>query len=167
MRIAIDAVPLLVRSAGVKNYLYHWLTHLRRAAAPGVIATVPPLGELGPLQHEMSMASAVRTFCGLAALAASNYTPLPVFDWLVGSADVFHASTLVHHPPRRPRLTATVHDMTCWLMPELHSPANLRADRSYSELLRPADRLMAVSESSRNDAIRTLGLSPDRIEVIY
>ena len=30
MRIFIDAIPLLVRSAGVKNYLFHWIVHLRR-----------------------------------------------------------------------------------------------------------------------------------------
>jgi alpha-1,3-rhamnosyl/mannosyltransferase len=167
MRIAIDAVPLLVRSAGVKNYLYHWLTHLRRIAPPGTICTLPPLGDFAPLNHDVSVAGAARTFAGLATLAISNYTPLPVFDWLTRRADVFHASTLVRHPPRRPRLTATIYDMTCWLMPELHSAANLRADRTYCELLRHAHRLIAISQSSKDDAVRTLGLSPDRITVIY
>ncbi|SPE43384.1 Glycosyl transferase, group 1 [Candidatus Sulfopaludibacter sp. SbA3] len=167
MRIAIDAVPLLVRSAGVKNYLYHWLTHMVRSAPRGTICSLPPLGELGPLNHDASMAGPVRTFAGLAALAASNYTPLPILDWLTRSADVFHASTLVRHPPRRPRLTATIYDMTCWLMPELHSAANLRADRAYCELLRRAHRLIAISQSSKDDAVRTLGLSPDGITVIY
>ena len=35
MRVVIDATPLLVRSAGVKNYLYHWILHMRRAAGGG------------------------------------------------------------------------------------------------------------------------------------
>lgn len=167
MRIAIDAVPLLVRSAGVKNYLYHWLTHLRRAAPPGTIETVPSLRGLGPLNHDASIASGPRTFAGLAGLALSNYTKLPVFDWLARGADVFHASTLVRNPPKRPRLTATIYDMTCWLMPELHSPANLRADRSYSEVLRKAGGMIAISQSSKDDAVRLLGLPPERIRVIY
>ncbi len=167
MRIAIDALPLLVRSAGVKNYLYHWLTHLRRAAAPGTIRTLPRFGELGPLNHDASLSGATRTFAGLTTLALSNYTPLPVLDWLTRGAGVFHASMLVRHPPRRPRLTATIYDMTCRLMPELHSAANLRADRSYSELLRSAHRLIAISQSSKDDAVRTLGIPPDRISVIY
>lgn len=167
MRIAIDASPLLVRSAGVKNYLYYWLTHMRRLAAPGSIRTVPPLGELGPLHHDGSMASPVRTFQGLAALALSNYTPVPALDWLTHRADIFHASSLVHRPPRRPRLTATIYDMTCWLMPELHTTANLRADRTYSEILRRAHRTIAISQSSKDDAVRALGLSPNRIAVIY
>ena len=28
MRILIDATPLLLRSAGVKTYTYHWIQHL-------------------------------------------------------------------------------------------------------------------------------------------
>jgi glycosyltransferase involved in cell wall biosynthesis len=167
MRVVIDAVPLLVRSAGVKNYLYYWIQHLRQIAPPGSIATLPQLETLGPLDHNSSIAGRTRTVAGLATLALSNYTPLPVFDWLTRGADIFHASTLVHRPPRRPRLTATIYDMTCWLMPELHSAANLRADRTYSELLRRAGGLIAISESSRNDAVRILGLKPEKIAVIY
>ena len=167
MRIAIDAAPLLVRSAGVKNYLYYWLTHLRRIAPAGTIQTVPHLGELGPLQHDASMAGGLRTFAGLAAMALSHYTPLPVTGWQAGNADVFHASTLTRRTPRRPRLSATIYDMTCWLMPELHSVANLRADRAYSELLRRAAGLIAISESAKQDAIRVLGLDEKRIRVIY
>ena len=47
MRVVIDATPLLVRSAGVKNYLYHWIMHLRRAAGADVIGTFPPLERCG------------------------------------------------------------------------------------------------------------------------
>lgn len=167
MRIAIDATPLLVRSAGVKNYLYYWIDHLRKAAGPGAIRTVPPLDPLPPLNHNASIAGAVRTFAGLGALAASRYTPLPVLDWLTSGADVFHASTLIARPPRRPRVTATIHDMTVWLMPELHSAANLRAERSFAELLKRADRLIAVSECTRSDAVRVLGIPPEKIVAIH
>ena len=167
MRVVIDAVPLLIRSAGVKNYLYHWIEHLRRAAPPGTIATFPALGGFGPLRHQASMAGGWRTGTGLAALALANYTRLPVLDWLTHGADVFHCSGLTRHPPRRARLTATIHDMTCWLMPELHPAANLRADRGFEGILRRADRLIAVSESTKRDAVRVLGLGPEKITVIH
>ena len=75
MRVAIDASPLLVRSAGVKNYLYYWIEHLRRLAGDDVIRTVPRLDPSRPLNHDASAASPVRTFLGLGALALSNYTP--------------------------------------------------------------------------------------------
>jgi glycosyltransferase involved in cell wall biosynthesis len=58
--------------------------------------------------------------------------------------------------------------MTCQLMPELHTPANRKADESFTErVLRPAKRLIAVSENTKADAVRLVGLDPDKIEVIY
>jgi hypothetical protein len=57
MHVLVDATPLLVRSAGVKNYLYHWIEHLRRAAAPGEsIRTFPPLEAGVALRHDRSVA---------------------------------------------------------------------------------------------------------------
>jgi len=165
--VAIDAVPLLIRSAGVKNYLYHWIEHLRRAAGADTIATFPALGDLGPLRHNRSIAGGWRTGTGLATLALANYTRLPVLDWATRGADVFHCSGITRHPPRRARLTATIHDMTCWLMPELHPAANRRADRSFEEILRRADGLIAVSASTKRDAVRVLGLAPEKISVIH
>ena len=167
MRVIIDAVPLLIRSAGVKNYLYHWITHLRREAGAGTIRTFPALPALGALTHEGSVAGRARTVFGLGAFAAANHTPLPVLDWLAARADVFHASNLLRHPPRRPRLTTTVYDMTCRLLPELHSAANLRADESFAELLRRADGLIAISESTRDDTVRMMRVPAEKIAVVY
>ena len=167
MRVAIDAVPLLIRSAGVKNYLYYWIQHLRRAAGPDEIRTVPAMPELRPLTHEGSIAGRFATTLGLGSLALSNYARLPSLDWMTRGADVFHASSLVRNPPRRPRLTATIHDMTSWLMPELHPAANRRADSNFAELARRAHRLIAVSAATRDDAVRLLRLPPEKIAVIH
>jgi alpha-1,3-rhamnosyl/mannosyltransferase len=167
MRVVVDAVPLLVRSAGVKNYLYYWISHLRRAAAGDRVDTFPALGELPPLQHDASVAGRWRTLSGLASLAAANYTPLPVLGWATRGAGVFHATNLVQRPPRGIRLTTTLHDMTSWLMPELHPRANLRADAAFADLLRRADGIIAVSASTRHDAVRALGIPEERITVIH
>src|SRR5436190_22795310 len=103
MRVVIDAAPLLVRSAGVKNYLYYWIKYLRQTAGADAIRTFPALPELGPLTHETSIAGPWRTVSGLAALALSNYSALPVLDLLIRGAGIFHASVLVRRPPRGPR----------------------------------------------------------------
>src|ERR1035438_1041938 len=78
MKVLIDASPLLVRSAGVKNYLYHWIAALRLIAPAGAIHTFPALGEGARLNHQGSVAGFWRTYAGLATLALSNYTPLPI-----------------------------------------------------------------------------------------
>ena len=167
MRVVIDATPLLVRSAGVKNYLYYWIGHLRRAAGGDAIGTLPPMPALGGLRHDASIAARWHTVRGLGTLALANYTPLPLLDACARGADVFHCSVLVRRPPRRPLLTATIHDLTCFLTPELHPAANLCAERSFARILKRADGLIAVSESTRRDAVRVLGIAPERIAVIH
>src|ERR1039457_1140354 len=167
MRVVIDATPLLVRSAGVKNYLYHWILHMRRIAGAAVIDTFPQMDEVRALTHQASVAGPLRTWSGLGALALSNHFGVAVLDWLTRGADVFHSSVLVRHPPSRVRLTATVYDLTAALMPELHSRGNLIAEESFSKLARRADRLIAISECTRQDAVRVLGIKPERISTIY
>ena len=166
VRVVIDAAPLLIRSAGVKSYLYYWIQALRRAAGNETIRTCPAVEHWGPLTHEASVTGLWTTAWGLGSLALSNYTPLPVSDWSARGADIFHASTLRRRPPRKSRVTATIHDMTCWLLPELHPAANLRAEHNFAELLRRADAAIAVSQSTKEDSVRTLGLRPEKITVI-
>jgi glycosyltransferase involved in cell wall biosynthesis len=168
MRILIDATSVLLRSAGVKSYTYHWIEHLRRAAQCDRILAFPFLGDLGALTHERSVLGFASTYARLALLYFVNAPGNPAIDWLAAGADVFHVSNQIRNPPRRTRLTATVHDMTCRLMPELHTPANVRADQSFADhVLKRAAGLIAVSENTKRDAVRVLNMDPDKIEVIY
>lgn len=166
-RIAIDAVPLLVRSAGVKNYLFHWIAHLRRLLGDRNVLLFPYLDRLPDLDHEGSAAGPAGTLARQALLYALNHVPNHAWDWIGPPADLFHSTKLLY-PPRRARLTATLHDLTCWLLPEFHQPANVAAERRFAERVwKRADGLLAVSENTRQDAVRILGLDPRRIEVIY
>ena len=167
MKVLIDTYPLLIRSAGVKNYLYHWVDALRRTAADGSIGTLPEIGRDAALNHDGSMAGSWSTYKNLAALAVSNRTKLPILDRMAGKADIFHVSSLVRNPPRGPLLTATVHDLTAWIMPELHLAANRKADTRLADNLRRAHRIIAVSEATRQDAIRLLQIPPEKIVTIH
>ncbi len=167
MRILVDVTPLLMRSAGVKTYTYGWLQHLLEQAGNDEILTYPHVGKLTALDHERSMCGAVRTFSHLAQLSAGNRLPA-LLSWGMPGADVFHASPMFHNPPRKTKLTATIHDMTCRLLPELHTAANRKADERFTKnVLMKAERLIAVSENTKADAVRLAGLDPERIEVIY
>jgi alpha-1,3-rhamnosyl/mannosyltransferase len=140
---------------------------MRRAAGKDSVRTFPRMEQVRPLTHEGSLAGPLRTVFGLGALGLANHTPLPVLDWLTRDADVFHASVLTRRPPKRARLTATVYDLTCVLMPELHPQANLEAERNFGATTRRADGLIAISEATKRDAVRVLGLAPEKIDVIH
>jgi alpha-1,3-rhamnosyl/mannosyltransferase len=168
MRILIDATPVLLRSAGVKTYTYHWIQHLWHHAGNEQILTFPRLNELATLNHEASMLGPFRTYSQLGLVYLANLQGLPLLNWTTPKVDVFHASNMVRNPPRKALLTATIHDLTSRLMPELHTPANIQADAGFAEkVLKGATGLIAVSENTRQDAIRLLGLKPDRIRAIH
>jgi alpha-1,3-rhamnosyl/mannosyltransferase len=168
MRIVIDATPVLVRSAGVKNYVYHWLQHLRRAAGEETFPAYPFIGRLGELNHDASLYSGLPTFARLALLHFANLPGNPTLDVLLKGADVFHASNLVKRPPRRVRVTATIYDMTCSIAPELHNRANIRADQRFAKhVLRKASGIITISEHTRTDLLRLVDIRPEIVRTIY
>lgn len=167
MRITVDATSLLLRSAGVKSYTYYWMKALRHIAGKESIRGFPFLNELGELHHDRSMVPLWGTYPRLAMLYAARLSG-GVLDALIEGADIFHASNQIHHAPRKSLLTATVHDLTCWKMPELHTAANVAADERFAErILKKAQGLIAVSDATREDAIELLGIDEDRIETIH
>lgn len=167
MRVLIDATSVLLRSAGVKSYTYHWIEHLRRLARSEIQA-FPFLDRFGDLTHEGSVVSPLATYPRLALLYFVNIPGNPAMDWLTSGVDVFHVSNQVRQPPKKTRLTATIFDLTCRIVPEFHTPGNIKADQSFTEqVLTRADSLIAISENSKADAVRLLGVNPERIEVIH
>jgi glycosyltransferase involved in cell wall biosynthesis len=168
MRIAIDATPALVRSAGVKNYIHHWVRHLREQARGDEIRIFPFLDDLGELNHEASPMGAAATTARLAFVHALRIFGPGLLDRALGDADVFHASNLIRAVPRRSKLTATLHDLTSWLMPDRNTKASCQADYQFADrVLSRADGLIAVSENTRQDAIRLLGIAPEKITTIH
>jgi glycosyltransferase involved in cell wall biosynthesis len=166
MIVTVDATSALLRSAGIKSYVYYWVRELRRLAQGDQIRAFPYLNDFGRLDHEASVLAKWQTLPRLALLYAARGSP--VLDWTLSGSDIFHASNQVRRAPRGVKLTATVHDLTCWLMPQFHTEGNIRADRNFADkILKRADGLIAVSENTRQDAIRLLGIAPDRIQTIY
>src|SRR6185369_2312975 len=130
MRVTIDAIPLLLRSAGVKNYLYYWTRHLLQQQGALEIRLFPFLHAPELLDHDASAAGLFTTVTRLGLLYLLNHLPLDIPRVMHESSDVFH-SCKVLNPPRHARLTATLHDLTCWILPETHSAANVAADRMF------------------------------------
>ena len=85
-----------------------------------------------------------------------------------GGLDVFHSPDFALPPVRRARTLLTVHDLSFMRVPECSAPS-LRDYllRVVPPSVRRADVVLADSESTRHDVIELLGVSPDRVHVIY
>jgi glycosyltransferase involved in cell wall biosynthesis len=166
--VILDGSPLLVRSAGVKNYIYYWARSLVKQAGENSLSLFPFMPEPESFTHQASVLGPLATIPRLGLLFGASLCPYPILNFVTLASDVFHASHLLAHPPCKARLTSTIYDMTTWLMPELHAAGNLKASgRNAERLFRSADGLIAISKCTRDDAVRLLGLTPEKIEVIY
>src|SRR5258708_2267348 len=167
MRVCIDCSPLLMRSAGVKTYVYYLTQHLLAAFGPESVLAFPFLGQIGELDHDRSVAGRWATLVRLGLLSMANRRMISP-AWLVPPADLFHASNQMRRATGHGKLTGTIHDVTSWLMPDLHRSGTLIADREYAELIwKRADGLIAVSHKSKRDAVEVLGIAADKITVVY
>jgi alpha-1,3-rhamnosyl/mannosyltransferase len=155
---------MLVRSAGVKTYLYHWVKALQ-ALSPESIRTFLAPASLERLDHGGGFSK----YPGkIGALVALNAVGEALSDIAAPHCAVFHCANLLRSLPRKPRLTTTLHDLTSWIVPECHIPENVAADHALARrVLNRADGIIAVSENTKQDAIRILGLAPEKIRVIY
>ncbi len=168
MRLMIDGTSLLLSSAGVKTQLYYWIENLRRTAGQHHFSVFPYIKPSKYLDHEKSNMGLAATQLRLALVRFSNRIGNGILDVPARGQDVFHASQHLMNPPSRVRLTATLFDATCWLLPETHTARNVAATKLYADrVLRRADAIIAISEATRADAIRILHLAEDKIHCIY
>jgi glycosyltransferase involved in cell wall biosynthesis len=99
--------------------------------------------------------------------AAASYFGAPALDRVVAGMDLFHATEHLLPKLTRARSVFTLHDTAYLVFPEHHLPRN----RIYLRTMMPrflsrADRIIAVSEHTRSDALRFYPLDPGKIEVI-
>jgi alpha-1,3-rhamnosyl/mannosyltransferase len=162
--IRVDCSPLLLRSAGVKTYIFHWLRSMQKLS-PGSVGTFLAPSSLDHLSHDGGPRQHPFRILELVSL---NRLPDFVSDLVVPRCDVLHVSSLLWHFPGKVAVTGTFHDLTAWLLPECHTPANVDGDKAFAERMRKrAKGVIAVSENTKRDAIKLLNLNPDFVRVIY
>jgi len=93
--------------------------------------------------------------------------PIPV-EWFTGPVDIFHSTDFCLPPVRQARTILTVHDLTFMRLPEC-AEAGLRAylNKVVPRSIERADLVLADSQSTKKDLIELLGVSPDKIKVVY
>jgi len=171
MRIAIDITPAVLEHAGIGRYAGE-LTRALVALATGdeyVGFYVDREGRAPAAPLDVLPRRVLRwpSRLWLGGVLAAERCGLTL-DGQVGRPDIFHATDHLLPPLRRSRTVFTLHDLVYLRHPETQT----RLHRTFLELaiprfLRRADAVIAVSESTRRDAISAFGPAAERIRVIY
>lgn len=149
MRIGIDTRLRNGPRGGIQRYLGNLAAELPGAAA----------------EHELVFYGGPRPE-GSAAGVTWRPAGLGAHLHVPGDLDLFHATN--YFPPlldRRPTVV-TVHDLAIRRFPHLHPWQRRLRHRLLPAICRRAARIIAVSESTRTDLVRLLGLDPGAIDVI-
>jgi glycosyltransferase involved in cell wall biosynthesis len=168
------AIPLLTlvpgRLGGSETYVRELLRALGRVGGHEYRVVVPPIaqdrGEGLPTVVASDYRSSPSTPGRLAAIARATARPGPLRRHLAG-AGVVHFPLTIELPRTDVPSVVTLHDVQHLDRPELFPRAE-RAFRSvfWHRSLRRAERVIAISEFTRDRAVAQLGLDPARICVI-
>jgi alpha-1,3-rhamnosyl/mannosyltransferase len=166
VNILYDATPLLMRSAGVKNYHHALLRHLIPNIAPHTLRLFPFLPALTANHNDQSNYPGRDTALRLGGILASNYLGLPLAHLAARNVDLFHVTPHIWRVPHRVCLTAMIHDPTPALMPEVHTASNVRYFRRFmAKTARHLDGILVPSEAVKRDLVQHLPVSEQQIFV--
>ena len=91
---------------------------------------------------------------------------LPV-EWLTGRLDVFHSSDWTQPPSSAFKVT-TIHDLVPLRFPNISHPKIVETHKARLHwVAKEVDRIIAVSEFTKREIVDILGISPEKIRVIY
>jgi glycosyltransferase involved in cell wall biosynthesis len=171
MRICLNASPAVHHIAGLGRYTQELMAALLEVDSeneyvafynrPSEAQVDPPLDRLPRLTTNLATKP-----WRMSALVA-HFARIPQ-NRLFPGVDLFHATD--HLLPRVTRLKSvfTLHDLVFRFYPHTHKPLN----RWFLTLMMPrflnaADAVIAVSESTKRDAIQAYGIDEAKITVIY
>jgi glycosyltransferase involved in cell wall biosynthesis len=172
MKIAYDHQIFIRQShGGISRYFVELVQNLqlRASVEPTVIAPV----HLNEYLLRPAVRQRVRgrflplTFRGNGRIVGALNAVLLPYYWHGSKFDVLHETYYSRSQQGQGRVRVlTVYDMIHELFPQEFSDS-AQISQAKSAAIRRADHVICISETTRQDAIRLLGLAPEQSSVIY
>ncbi|MCC7368482.1 MAG: glycosyltransferase family 4 protein [Chloroflexi bacterium] len=173
MRIALNAQLLSTsasyRTAGINRVIYHLLDELPRVPGDEEYLVYAPASD--PNRQLLSRPRVRRRLTHLPVARppvriAWEQSVLPL-ELLRERADLLHALGFVSPFGWRGRSVVTVYDLSFLRFPEVFNRGNRFYLGTFTpSSLRRADRVITISESTRQDVIELCGVAPERVTPI-
>lgn len=175
MRVGLNAQLLYLsgsyRAAGTSRYIHQLLAHMRLLTTSEEQLLVftgqwrlPP--ELSPTDHFRVMQTRLPTWRPAVRIAWEQLLQPPAV--VLRGLDVLHSLSYVQPVLSTSRSVVTMLDLSFVRMPEAFNPWNRVYLTTMARLsARRCDRIIAISESTRQDIIRFFHVPPSKVEVIY
>ena len=148
MKVCIDIQSAIAQRAGVGRYTKHLVEHLSYLRGSDQLNLFYfDFKRRGvPFPVEGAQQTVVRFLPGRYVQAAWRSLSWPPFDWLAGSADLFHFPNFIRPPLTRGKSVVTIHDVSFLRFPETLEEKNYRYLTSkIKETVEKADAIITDS----------------------
>lgn len=163
MRVGIDARLIYYHNAGIGQYISNLTQALARANQSDEFVVFQSRKDTAPVVHAPNFRRQVL------------WTPshFRFESWALSAELYWHSLDLLHSPdfipPARLRTPCviTMHDLAFWLYPRFLTKESARYYGQVDRASRQSSHIIAVSQNTKQDAVRLLGVPDDKISVIY
>jgi glycosyltransferase involved in cell wall biosynthesis len=177
LRIAIDATPILPKPSGIGLYvanLVEALGELRSQESFDLNLIYQP-GLKNWLRGKLSFPVYLQDYSNLRSfplpVRLSNLFIqfpelfLPQFEQSFGAPDIVHGTNYTVFPFRHSQKVMTIYDLTFIRYPEYANSTVKAYSERVQRCLKWTDLVLTISESSKQDIVRFLGVKPEKVVV--
>lgn len=174
MKIAIDVSQLVYRQTGVANYLNQLLTHLL---------------EIDQVNHYILFASSLRQNLSFLSKEFGDFPRVTIktvklppslldiiwnrlhilpIELFVGDIDIFISSDWTEPPTRHAKKLTILYDTIVYTYPNETAENIVQVQkRKLSWVKKESALIWCISEATKKDAMRLLGISEEKLAVVY
>ena len=169
MRIAFDAKRLFNNFTGLGNHSRTTVDILTEYHPGNEYLLYTPKIKRNAVTDQYLDKAGCRTILPHGALRGSAWRTFSLAQTAKkDGADIFHG--LSNELPTRLDMPSvvTIHDVAFKTFPDMyHATSRFIYDRKWRHACKVADRIIAISESTKQDIVRFYGVDPDRIDIVY
>ncbi len=172
MRIGFEAKRAFCNRTGLGNYCRTVIGNLHRHSPDERLFLYSPRGSVSFFSEPDANVFVRHPHRWCDRLFPALWRSYRVADEIAAEGlDLYHG--LSHEIPfrdlpARTRTVVTIHDLIYVRFPEYFPWLDRRMyDRKFRHACRRADRIIAVSEQTKNDVVEFFGTPPEKIEVVY
>ena len=171
MRIGFDYTVAVTETAGIARYTRELMTALLEMDLVNeYVLTITRDAHEDPastLPREVKIRKLPFSHQGEWMIWHRFRLPLPV-EFFTGKVEVFHSPDALLPPLRHAQGIVTIHDLSHMIYPQYMDPGIAKFfDKAVRKSLERARMVIAISNATKQDLVRLLGVSRDKIEVIY
>ena len=172
MKLGLELQPCLKNKSGIGIYTYELTKRLQQYKEIELNGHIFNFLNRNDISKDLDGIDIEKNICSLFPYGIYrriwHYTPIK-YNWLFrDNADIYHFFNFIVPPRIKGKVITTIHDMTYELYPETMDKRNLKRikdDIQYS--VDRSDKIITVSESSKNDIIKFLNVDESKIEIVY